>query len=180
MDVKDKVIIVTGASEGIGLATATLLDEQGAKLVLAARSAEKIAALTEGMQDAIAVPTDMRDAAAIKNLVAKAMEKYGRIDVLVNNAGQGMIGPLESIDIEKYQQLIELNVYGPLRWSPAYGLPDEPENYNRVTYSLDADGDATTVTITQDNCKTEEGKKQSESNWTMVLNGMKELLEKAN
>ena len=115
MDIKGKVIIVTGASEGIGLAAATLLNEKGAKLVLATRSAEKLASVAEGFADALAVPTDMRDPQAIADLVAKAKEKYGRIDVLVNNAGQGMVGPLETIDIEKYQQIIELNVYGPLR-----------------------------------------------------------------
>jgi len=65
-------------------------------------------------------------------------------------------------------------------WSAAYGLPDEPENYSRVTYTLDADGDHTTLHLTQDNCSSEESKKKSEDNWTMVLNGLKDLLEKAN
>ena len=114
MELKDKVIVVTGASEGIGLATANLLDQHGAKLVLAARSQDKLEAAAEGMKDVLVVPTDMRDPQAIKSLMAKAVEKYGRIDGLVNNAGQGMMCSLESIEIEKYQQIIELNVYGPL------------------------------------------------------------------
>jgi len=114
MNVQGKVIVVTGASEGIGLATARLLDEHGAKLVLAARSQDKLEAAAEGMKDVLVVPTDMRDPQAIKSLMAKAVEKYGRIDGLVNNAGQGMMCSLESIEIEKYQQIIELNVYGPL------------------------------------------------------------------
>jgi short-subunit dehydrogenase len=114
MKIQDKVIIVTGASEGIGLATAKLLNEHGAKLVLAARSEDKLAAAAKDLDDALVVPTDMRDPQAIRNLIAKALEKYGRVDGLVNNAGQGMMCPLESIDIDKYQQLIELNVYGPL------------------------------------------------------------------
>lgn len=115
MEIINKVIIVTGASEGIGLATVKALDLQGAKLVIAARSVEKLSALAEELHDALVVPTDLRNPEDIKQLVAKALEKYGRIDVLINNAGQGMFGPLESIDIEKYQQIIDLNVYGPLR-----------------------------------------------------------------
>jgi len=115
MDIQDSVIIVTGASEGIGLATVKLLDEKGAKLVVAARSAEKLEVLAEEFQNALAVPTDMRDPKAIQELVDAAVAKYGRIDAIVNNAGQGMMGPVESIDIEKYQQIIDLNEYGPLR-----------------------------------------------------------------
>jgi NADP-dependent 3-hydroxy acid dehydrogenase YdfG len=115
MTIKDSVIIITGASEGIGLATAKLLDQHGAKLVLAARSPDKLAAAAVGMRDVLTVPTDMRDPEAINNLIAMTLEKYGRIDALVNNAGQGGRGPVESIDIEQYKQLIELNVFGVLR-----------------------------------------------------------------
>ena len=114
MDMQGKVVIVTGASEAIGHATATLLDRQGAKLVLAARSADKLAAVAAECKEALAIPTDMRDPQAIKDLFAEAIKAYGRIDALVNNAGQGMSSPVESIDIAQYQQIIELNVYGPL------------------------------------------------------------------
>jgi short-subunit dehydrogenase len=115
MDISGKVIVLTGASEGIGLATAKALDGLGAKLVLAARSADKLEAAARDLSDAIAVPTDMRDPDAIKGLIQAAQDRYGRVDALVNNAGQGMIGPLETIDIDDYQAIIELNVYGPLR-----------------------------------------------------------------
>ena len=115
MDIKDSVIIVTGASERIGLATVKLLDELGSKVVLAARSAEKLKEVANKLTDALAVPTDMRNPEAIQNLVDAATAKYSRIDALVNNAGKGMAGPVESIDIAKYQQVIELNVYGTLR-----------------------------------------------------------------
>jgi len=114
MQIKDKVIIITGASQGIGLETARVLAAKGAKLVLAARSGDKLAALAAELPEALAVPTDMRKAADIKNLVAKTLEKFGRIDCLINNAGQGIYGPLEKIDVEQYKQIMELNVYGVL------------------------------------------------------------------
>ena len=115
MEIKDKVFIVTGASGGIGFALAKLLAKKGAKLVLAARSGDKIRQLAGGLPQALAVPTDMRKPEEIKNLINKTLEKFGRVDVLVNDAGQGMYGPVETINIEQYQQIIELNVYGVLR-----------------------------------------------------------------
>lgn len=115
MELRDKVIIVTGASGGIGEATARLLAERGAKVVLAARSKDKLEAMAAELPGAMAVPTDMRDPKAIKDLVAKTVEAHGRVDVLINNAGQGMFGTVETIDLEQYQEMIELNVYGPLR-----------------------------------------------------------------
>jgi short-subunit dehydrogenase len=115
MDIKDKVIIITGASQGIGEATAKLLAKQGAKVVLAARSSEVIEKLAKEFPDAFAVPTDMRKAQDVKNLIEQTVNKYGRVDVLINNAGQGMYGPLENIDIEKYKEIMELNVFGVLR-----------------------------------------------------------------
>jgi short-subunit dehydrogenase len=114
MEIKDKIIIVTGASEGIGRATALALGREGATVVLAARSDEKIAELAHALPKALAVHTDMRNATDIQNLVDRTIAVYGRIDVLINNAGQGMYGPVESIDLEKYREIVELNVYGPL------------------------------------------------------------------
>ncbi len=114
MDIKDKVIIITGASAGIGLSTAKHLSDLGAKVVLAARSADKINQLAKTISNAFAVVTDTRKAADIKNLVSRTMEKYGRVDVMINNAGRGMYGPVEKIDLENYKEIMELNVYGPL------------------------------------------------------------------
>lgn len=115
MEIKDKVIIVTGASQGIGLATAKLLARKGAKVSLAARSADSLAELEKELDGSLAVPTDMRKPEAIQNLIDKTVEKFGRIDILINNAGQGMYGPVENIDIGKYKDIIELNVYALLR-----------------------------------------------------------------
>src|SRR5208282_374105 len=115
MNIKDKVVIVTGASEGIGKAIAEVLAAEGGKLVLAARSEEKLKALASKMPGAVALRADMRKAEDIGALVSAAMKEHGRVDVLVNNAGQGMYGPVESVDIESYKSMMELNVYAPLR-----------------------------------------------------------------
>ena len=115
MQIRDKVIIVTGASGGIGSATAKYLASQGAQLVLAARSADKLKELEAELPGSLSVPTDMTKSADVQNLVNKTMDHYGRIDVLVNNAGQSMWVPVENIDIEHYQKLMDLNVYGYLR-----------------------------------------------------------------
>jgi short-subunit dehydrogenase len=115
MEIKHKVIIITGASQGIGEALAKNLSAKGAKVVLAARSAEAIKKLAEELPGSLAIPTDMRKPEDIKNLIGETVKNFGSVDVLINNAGQGMYGPLETIDIEKYKEIMELNVYGVLR-----------------------------------------------------------------
>lgn len=115
MDIKNKVVIVTGASQGIGRATAKLLASRGAKVVLAARSSDALSLFAEELPGSFAVATDMRSEDAILNLIERTMEKFGRIDILINNAGQGMYSPVEKIDVEKYKEMMELNVYGVLR-----------------------------------------------------------------
>ena len=114
MEIKNKVIIVTGASDGIGAAIAKKLSHAGAKVVLAARNDEKLAAIAHELPGSVAVHTDMTQQADIQNLIDRTMEIDGRIDILINNAGQGMYGPAESIDIDKYKHIMNLNVYGPL------------------------------------------------------------------
>ncbi len=114
MEIKNKVIIVTGASDGIGEAVARKLAHAGAKVVLAARSDEKLAALAHELPNSVAVHADMTQQADIQNLIDRTMEIDGRIDILINNAGQGMYGLAENIDIDKYKHIMNLNVYGPL------------------------------------------------------------------
>ena len=90
MTVKGRVAVVTGASQGIGRATALLLAERGARLVLAARSADKLAAVEQeikkGGGEALAIQMDVAEEEQIKQGFKKALEKFGRIDILVNNA----------------------------------------------------------------------------------------------
>jgi len=114
MDLDGAVVIVTGASSGIGAATARLAAAQGATVVLAARRADRLEALAAELPRALAAPTDMRDPAAISRLVQTALDRFGRIDVLINNAGQGLHVPVEEIDINDLRAVTELNFYAPL------------------------------------------------------------------
>jgi short-subunit dehydrogenase len=110
MDISQKVVIITGASEGIGLATARLFAERSAKLALAARSVAKLEQIAAELPDAIAIPTDMRDESAVHAMVAETLAHFGRIDVLINNAGQGMHVPVAEADLAQYRAVLELNV----------------------------------------------------------------------
>ncbi|HVW66870.1 MAG TPA: SDR family oxidoreductase [Candidatus Peribacteraceae bacterium] len=115
MQIADKVAIVTGASHGIGLAIAQKLSEAGAKVVLSARSADKLEEISRELPGSIVIPADMRKAEDIANLIMQAKEQCGRIDILINNAGQGMRSPVESIDLDDYRSIMELNVFGVLQ-----------------------------------------------------------------
>jgi short-subunit dehydrogenase len=114
MEIKDKVIIITGASSGIGLATAKHLASKGAKVVLASREAEKLEVLEKEIAGSFAVPTDVTKPNEAKQLVDKTIEKFGRIDILINGAAQAMAAPVEKINIDGYRKLLELNVVAPL------------------------------------------------------------------
>lgn len=117
MDIHEKVTVITGASTGIGRATARLFAEQGAIVVLAARSADKLEALACELRDqgrqALAVPTDVTQEEAVRHLIARTIETYGRVDILLNNAGMGAAGPIASYPADAYRQLIDLNLFGP-------------------------------------------------------------------
>lgn len=110
----DRVVIVTGASSGIGAATARLAAQRGARLVLAARRRDPLEALAADLPDAVAVKTDMRDPVQVRHMVDQAVAAYGRVDVLVNNAGQGLHVPVEKIQLDDLVAVTELNVYGAL------------------------------------------------------------------
>ena len=114
MDIKGKVAIVTGASSGIGLATAKLLSSKGAKLALVARSKDKLEKLAKELPEAIAVTADISKVEDVKSMVKQAYEHFGRIDILVNNAGRGYDVPVEKTDIEIFHYLFDLDVVGPL------------------------------------------------------------------
>jgi short-subunit dehydrogenase len=114
MDVANKVVIVTGASSGIGEATAKLLSAKGAKVILVARSTDKLIELSKKLEGSLAIAADMSQPEAVRQMIAEAKEHFGRIDILINNAGQGYGSSVEKIDIEKYRQIIDLNVIGPL------------------------------------------------------------------
>jgi NADP-dependent 3-hydroxy acid dehydrogenase YdfG len=114
MEIREKVVIITGASEGLGAATARVFAAHGARIALVARSAERLSRLAAELPGSLAVPTDMRDAPAVARMAAAVHAHYGRVDLLVNNAGQGMHGYVEHVARADYRSLMELNVYGPL------------------------------------------------------------------
>ena len=114
MDVQGKIIIITGASSGIGLTTARLLAKQGAKLVLAARSKKKLEKLSKELPNSISIPTDMTKITDIKKMVKKTVQHFGRIDILINSAGRGYDAPAEKTDIKLFHYIFDLDVMGPL------------------------------------------------------------------
>lgn len=117
-NIKGKVVVITGASSGLGEATARLLSSEGATVVLAARRADRIKALADELANqggkALAVTTDVTDRKQVKQLVDKTVEAYGRIDVMLNNAGLMPLAPLEKLKIDEWDQMIDVNLKGVL------------------------------------------------------------------
>ncbi len=114
MEIRDKVVIVTGASSGIGLETAKMLSVMGAKLALVSRSGKRLEELSRTLPSSLPIPADMTKADEVKTMVRRAVEHFGRIDALVNCAGQGYDAPVEKIDIPTLRYVYDLHVVGPL------------------------------------------------------------------
>ncbi len=119
VDLNGKVVIVTGASSGIGRATAHTFAAMGAQVVLAARRAERLLDVAATMdsygKSAFVVPVDIGEEADRQQLVDAALREFGRIDVLVNNAGSSWTGFLEDHDPAYLQQMVQVNLYAALR-----------------------------------------------------------------
>lgn len=115
MDLRGSVAIVTGASSGIGEATARELDAAGASLVLTARNADKLGKLASSLTKATFVASEVTEPDLPARLLKKALDSFGRADVLVNNAGVMVVGPVETIDIEATCQMVRINVEAAFR-----------------------------------------------------------------
>ena len=114
--VRERVAIVTGASTGLGARFASVLAARGARVVLAARRTERIDALAEELRkegaDALAVTCDVSDAADVDRLVAKTFETFGRIDLMINNAGLWAGGFAQDEDLTEFREVLEVNLTG--------------------------------------------------------------------
>jgi NADP-dependent 3-hydroxy acid dehydrogenase YdfG len=116
--IEGKVVAITGASSGIGEATAFLLAARGAKIVLGARGSERLAALAERIEKAggsvARVPTDVRRRSDLGTLVGLACDRYGKLDVLFSNAGVMPISPLSDLRVADWDEMIDVNIKGVL------------------------------------------------------------------
>lgn len=125
-NIEGKVVVITGASSGLGEATARHLSEQGATVVLGARRVDRIEALARAITDrggrALALATDVTKAEEVQALVDAAVEAFGRVDVLLNNAGLMPHSPLERRKIEDWDRTIDVNLKGVL-YGIAAALP---------------------------------------------------------
>lgn len=118
MDLQGKVVIISGASSGIGQALAEILAAKGSRVVMLARRTERLNAiavnLKAGNYDVLAIPTDVMDRDHVAHSVQVAQATFGQIDVVINNAGIGYFGTVEHIQIDEFNRLIHTNVYGML------------------------------------------------------------------
>ncbi|XP_052871903.1 17-beta-hydroxysteroid dehydrogenase 14-like [Anopheles cruzii] len=115
MDFSGKIVLITGASSGIGAGTAKYLTNLGATCVLAARNGEKLASVRAecaalGKAEPLTVVADVTRAADNERLLRTVLERYGRLDVLVNNAGKGAVGGIEDADLEQFDDILNTNL----------------------------------------------------------------------
>jgi NADP-dependent 3-hydroxy acid dehydrogenase YdfG len=125
-NIKGKVVVITGASSGLGEAGARLLSTQGATVVLGARRADRIRLLADELTrsggKALAIPMDVTHYDQVKRLVDTAVQTYGRIDVMINNAGLMPHSPLDRLKVDDWDRMIDVNIKGVL-YGIAAALP---------------------------------------------------------
>lgn len=125
-EIAGKVVAITGASSGIGEATALLLAERGAKVVLGARGSDRLKALADRIAaaggEAAYLSTDVTRRDDLTALVTLACERYGKLDVLISNAGIGPLAPFDDLRVEEWENMIDINIKGVL-YGIAAALP---------------------------------------------------------
>ncbi len=112
MEVKEAIVLVTGASSGIGRATALAFDREGARVSVAARRQARVEAIANGMRAALVLPTDLSAPGQAASMVKKTLQHFGRLDVLINNAGVATPTNSDSLDPENTRQVMETNLVG--------------------------------------------------------------------
>ena len=129
------VVVITGASSGIGRATAHAFAKQGASVVLAARRADMLHEVARECVshggNALVVPTDTTQEDQVENLAAQALDQFGRIDVWFNNAGVGVFGRFEDVPSDVWRRVIETNVFGYV-----YGAKDAMRQFRAQGYGV--------------------------------------------
>src|SRR5699024_9830755 len=125
-NIEGKVIVMTGASRGMGAAAAKLLAAGGAAMVLGAKRMEELELVLREIHDkngkAIGIKTDVTKSRQVKNLVRRAVEEFGKVDVVINNAGLMPISPVKNLHIPEWNQMIDVNFKGVL-YGIAAALP---------------------------------------------------------
>ena len=118
MKLDGKVALITGGSKGIGFATAKLFSEAGAKIVITARNSKKLNEASKNLGDCLIVPADVKKASDVTKVVKQTITKFGRIDILINNAGIfPKIARLHEISEDEWNDVIDTNLSGPYRFA---------------------------------------------------------------
>lgn len=118
LELSGKIALITGGSRGIGFATAKILSENGAKVVITGKNKERLEKATLEISNSIGIVGDIRNTQDVKNVVSKTIEKYGRIDILVNNAGVfPKIKQLHEIKDEEWNEILDVNLTGQFRFT---------------------------------------------------------------
>src|SRR5712692_844134 len=112
MKIRDRVVLITGASEGIGAACARAFEKRDARLSLVARNSERLAAI--GGPDTQRIAGDITSGDIRQKVVARTIERFGQIDILINNAGMGLYSAAGNAPMEDVRRLFELNLFAPL------------------------------------------------------------------
>ncbi|GMA47586.1 SDR family oxidoreductase [Tetragenococcus muriaticus] len=138
-NIKDKVVVIIGASSGIGAATTRKLANEGAKLIIAARREERLKELAEELKESSIIykVADVTDKEQVQSVVDLAVNTYGRIDVLFNNAGIMPQGNLEAREYDKWQQMLDINIMGVL-YGIGAALPYMKEQKDGLIISTDS------------------------------------------
>lgn len=137
-DLTGQVAIVTGCSTGLGVQMAKALANQGAKIVAVARRKEMIEAVAKDIADnfkveTLAVPCDITDTAKVESMVDEVLAKFGRIDIVINNAGTGAVAPAEDITDEQFQHEMDIDLFGTFKVARAVAKKAMiPAKYGRI------------------------------------------------
>ena len=132
MKVEEAVIMITGASSGIGEATVRAALQAGARVILLARRKARLDILADESGNTLAVACDVTQPDQIENAVRQGLARFGRIDVLINNAGQGLYAAVEEIKAAEFRALLELNLIAPLMMMQAVIPPMRRQGAGRI------------------------------------------------